>query len=618
MTNALVPSWLNSLDSLLSRRVRRGNALPMKELLEEIDEWLKAGRSPERWSLNRRSLAAEVEASCRLIGPSTRKAVGQPLRLAKKVMRDLVRQGEPTFADQQLVARVFCDLRLTMTTDITLLAMWGDLLQEIRSEGASDVRAEQLVATLGSCLEMRGVESEVRFSELRRVFGPSPIEPTAWPASAVEDRAVAEAEFLANAKAILLPIPVPKHCVVWLQFEFARLPDFVFQAGDMTFFEAPWALPNARDDEGLPFRFRDELRAVLQNVDDWWTDNGPEHPHSFVVARIDLGYRMTRGAIAAGEEMVNLLLAAATVQTGGIRWRRNGTASLVVDDVGAATQWVAPKTGSTTSYFGMDITTEVLGTTALDLAVTMSTRPLPEEIKQAIRLMSEAGLENSYESAFGVTQSMHMRTAVGHRNHAFEHISAWGGYSEHELEKEITTYWARSSWENEMGSIVNNVIRDRWDQPGVQNLNSVLHPGGYGKPLLFPIAATHQKELIDLLSTRIERERLRWLIEGMRNAAHYLKIAKSYEEEHTIALNRLRRVRNAVVHGNPATPAVVRSVSDVAIRRSNHALSLALEAFNKGISLDELLVAARAEHDSLHSQLNGGKTWLELWQPAAH
>jgi len=107
-------------------------------------------------------------------------------------------------------------------------------------------------------------------------------------------------------------------------------------------------------------------------------------------------------------------------------------------------------------------------------------------------------------------------------------------------------------------------------------------------------------------------------MKGMRNAAHYLRIARSYEAEHTIALDRLRRVRNAVVHGNPATPAVVRSVSDVAIRRSNHALSLALEAFNQGISLDELLAAARAERDVLRSQLNGGKTWLELWEAAAH
>jgi hypothetical protein len=616
MTTMLVPSWLNSLDLLLSRDVQYGEALPLEDLFEEIDGWLTVGRSQVQWTLNRRSLAAEVEASCRVIGKSTRKAVGPPLRFARKAMRELVRQEAPTFAEQQLVSRAFCDLRLAMTAGATLLAAWDDLLQEIRSQGVSNVRAEQLTVLVGSCLEMRGVESKSRFSELRRAFGASPIGPNRWPAPAVDDRSEAETAFLRKAEAILLPMPVPARCVVWLQFEFARLPDFVFQAGDMTFFEAPWALPNARDDEGQPFLFRDELRVVLQDIDDWWADNGPEHPHSFVVARVDLGYRMTRGAIAAGEEMVNLLLAAATVQTGGIRWRRSGTAYLVVDGSGAVKQRVAPKTGPTTTYYGMDITTEVLGTTALDLAATMSTRPLPEEIKEAIRLLSEAGLERSYETAFGVTQSVHARTAVGHRNHAFEHISAWGGYSERELEKEITTHWARSAWEHEMGIIINNAIRDRWDQPGVQNMNSVLHPGGYGKPLLFPVADAHQKELIDLLSTRIERERLRWLMKGMRNAAHYLTIERSYEAEHTIALDRLRRVRNAVVHGNPATPAVVWSVSDVAIRRSNHALNLALEAFNEGISLDELLAAARAARDSLRSQLYGGTTWLELWEAA--
>jgi hypothetical protein len=37
MTSVLVPGWLNSLDLLLSRHVRRGNALPLKDLLEEIN-----------------------------------------------------------------------------------------------------------------------------------------------------------------------------------------------------------------------------------------------------------------------------------------------------------------------------------------------------------------------------------------------------------------------------------------------------------------------------------------------------------------------------------------------------------------------------------------------------
>lgn len=60
------------------------------------------GRSHVQWTLNRRSVRAEVEASCRLIGTSTRKAIGQPLRLARKAMRELVRQEAPTFAEQQL------------------------------------------------------------------------------------------------------------------------------------------------------------------------------------------------------------------------------------------------------------------------------------------------------------------------------------------------------------------------------------------------------------------------------------------------------------------------------------------------------------------------------------
>jgi hypothetical protein len=102
----------------------------------------------------------------------------------------------------------------------------------------------------------------------------------------------------------------------------------------------------------------------------------------------------------------------------------------------------------------------------------------------------------------------------------------------------------------------------------------------------------------------------------MRDAAHYRIIERAYQAEDTLGLDRLPRVRNALVHGNPVTPAVVESVADVAVRRSNHALNLAVEAFNTGVSLDQLLATERLEFDSMHTSLEAGTPWLEIWAAA--
>ena len=611
------PGWLDSLDLLLSPSAQHGHALSLGELLDELNGWLKIDRSRRQWTLNRRSLGEEVEATCKLLGSKLRKAIGKALPDACKAIRDLSRIDAPALTEQHFVLDAFTALGKALASDAAVLAAWQDLLDEVQSQGPSLIKSEQLTVVLASCLELRDVDSKSCFSELRRTFGGSPAGPNRS-AAYRDDSALATAEtaLLDNSDRILLAVPTPMHCVVWLQYEFARIHEFVHQTGDVTFFTANWALPNARQDDGQDFLFRDEMRAVLREYDDWWTDKGPDEPHSFVVARVDLGVRMTRGAIKAGDELVDLLVAVATAQSGGIRWRRTGTAFLAVDGTGFGLEMVATRSEPTTSYYGMEITSETLGTRASELAQTMTTRPLPAEIREAIRLISEAGLERSYETAFGVTQNLHARTAVAQRNHAFEHIAAWGRYSARELEHEVTQYWARSAWEHEMGTIIERAIRLSWDQPRIQDLNSTLHPGGYGQPLMFPIAHDHQKEIVALLPTAVERERLRWLMKGMRDPAHYLLIERSYQTEDTLGLDRLRRVRNALVHGNPVTPAVVKSVADIAVRRSNHALNLAVEAFNAGISLDQLLTADRNIFEGTHTSLEFGASWLDLWAAA--
>jgi hypothetical protein len=611
------PHWLESLDLMLSSSAGRDNALSPLELLDDIDGWLSAVRSSRQWTLNRRSLADDLETTCKLVGARLRKTIGRLLPVARKSFRDLVALDTPTREQQLSVRELFSKFRGTLSSDTALLAAWSDLLDELQNPAGTLRRAEQLTVVLGSCLELRGADSKSIFSTLRRSFGASPTGPNRSSVDPADpDRLEPVASLSAAAAATLLSVPAAMHCVVWLQYEFAELREALVEAGDVTFFSAPWALEAARRDGAPDFAHRDELRTVLDEIEGLGGGEEFGQTRSLVIARVDLGIRMTRDAITAGDEIVQLLISVATMDSGGIRWRRTGTALLAVDGQGFGLEMRATSHEPTPTPYGMEITAEELSTRAVEVGVTMSHRPLPAEIIEAIRQVSEAGLERSYESAFGYSKNLHARTSVAQRNHAFEHVAAWGGYGERELEEEITVSWASSSWQHEMGATIDWIIRRTWDSPSVQALDAILRRGGHGRPLLFSIAYEHAEELIDLLPARIQRQRLSWLMKGIGDAPHYLRIERAYGKEHEIGLARLRRVRNALVHGNPITPAIVQSVTDLAIRRSNHGLRLAVDAFNQDLSLNELLRIDRTSFRAKHGILEKGGTWLNIWSTA--
>ena len=613
------PPWVASLAVLVSLPPDVAELSPPL-MLDEIDEWLARAR-PEPWKLNRASLRGEVDRSLSLFGPALRSTLQPALGSYKRAASALLSDDTPPAEERRALASLSEELHQALREPPAIRSAWRDLLSEAKSPSTDPAKCIKLLHVLSGQMRLRGVEPA---SRLRDVANYLTGHHFALRAN-LEERdngSGSDANLFADlserirlAEEELLRSPQSAHCVVWLQYDFARVPDCVYSAGNVTFFDAPWALPNARLDDGQLFLFRDELRALLDSHDYWWTDQGPESSSAFVVARVDLGAHLTDSALERAETIVQSLVTVATTWSGGIRWRQSGPACVVADGRVVLDSRRHDAFRGYVDNLGINITSDELNDQARPLAEAMAETHLPPELEESLRLLAEAGSEDSRETNFGSTKHLHERSAIVLRDQAVEHVAALADMTVRDLDNELMLQWAHSRWGNSTWSAINQILRRSWEQEGVRDLSSRIRGNGQrGSVMLFPVASREEQRLLSLCETSAERQTLRSLMKGMRSAPHYLRLAKSYDQYFQLLIDRHRRIRNALVHGNPAHPRVVTTVTAVSRMRSDHAVQLALDAFTRKITLGELLAERRDEHSETEAELETGRSWLTIWE----
>lgn len=121
-------------------------------------------------------------------------------------------------------------------------------------------------------------------------------------------------------------------------------------------------------------------------------------------AWVDLGAHLTDSALERAETIVQSLITVATTWSGGIRWRQSGPACVVADGR------VVPDSRRHDAFrgyvdnLGINITSDELNDQARPLAEAMAETHLPPELEESLRLLAEAGSEDSRETHFGSTK----------------------------------------------------------------------------------------------------------------------------------------------------------------------------------------------------------------------
>ena len=99
------------------------------------------------------------------------------------------------------------------------------------------------------------------------------------------------------------------------------------------------------------------------------------------------------------------------------------------------------------------------------------------------------------------------------------------------------------------------------------------------------------------------------MFRSISDHATYATLVDAYAAERQVLEARRRRVRNALVHGNPASFAVVESMREHAEFLSGTALQLGLESYVEGVAPAIALAQRTAEYEAMRTGTDAASHW---------
>lgn len=309
-------SWRAALAAALLGGFEKPPSFTLYSVAAEVCDW--ADRAPSSaWARrdNARSMRADVEAALSVCGAAF-KGQFQPFGVALMEALDRVAVGPKADrgADLASLRAVSHRAKALLQSPELRVAAWQDLADAARADRPDLTVIEARVALLNAMLVGAGVDPGERFWRLADVLSPSAAtlarDPDAVPPDWSDDQR------LEAADALLREPAATGHCVAWLTFAAARLPEFVVEMGPVTFFDADWCIPNALGPPWQEYRYRDELTRVIAHDHGRGTLNPNAAPRHEVLARVDLGHRPPFGWKAEAAAQIRAVVGLVAIRTG--------------------------------------------------------------------------------------------------------------------------------------------------------------------------------------------------------------------------------------------------------------------------------------------------------------
>ena len=252
-----------SLEQLLNSHIDVHDVLPIVVCLDELVASLRHARSATWRRDQRSSLAKDFDAAFDVVGGRTREALGN----AASEVHDLVRRvlNSPRKVSEhsdfnRLLSETEALCQRLVDADVRR-ASWRDVVEGLRGglpERVLEDRFRLLFALLGAT----HLEPEEDRQHLHWVIAEGGV-PESGPGS--EAAALGTTERLALCEEYVSRTVPSENCIAWVALDGTFLPEFVVEAGPITFFLAEWVVPNAQQDDGQMFLHRDELREIVMN-----------------------------------------------------------------------------------------------------------------------------------------------------------------------------------------------------------------------------------------------------------------------------------------------------------------------------------------------------------------
>ncbi|GAA1885458.1 hypothetical protein GCM10009814_14350 [Lapillicoccus jejuensis] len=623
------PAWVKSLVSSLDRNHGFSGVLPLTVIVSEIAEWLELASGVDAWakSSNRRSLLLDLDQSVAAIGKNLTVVVSSAFAefrghfLALDSSPREVLMADPGRRTGLAWTRVLKSSQILLDTlkgDDAVRASWVDLVAASQDRSSNKREYRPIAEVLHDQLRLRGRTADGVFRDLASIvaYGATSLEITGEVVSEpIPDR-------LANAGHLVAQRPEEESIVVWMGYRGRIAHDL--HAGSVAFFDAHWAVPNA-DPTRTSFPFKCELWEIVKYGFAFRVGNQAlNEPGVDSVVRIDLGQTTAAGAFARAKKIVDTLLNVAIHRSGGIRPQlveyhvlRSGVPA------GSGHYALNSATGFPDDNYGAGITMRAIGRHVPRIAEALSRADLPVFLSAAVEVQVASEHPFSRDMALRTPSEADISSVVPLTDRVVQHVAAYAGMKPGDLFEALGQKWAHARWLTDVQRAVQMcLLGSGWAQP--QELLHELTVEWFSERPASPWILWVEDRAEDLLSLcRLEHER-RWIermLVSVSTHEMYASLEREYATEGQILEARRTRVRNALVHGNPACFASIESVREYAEFASRSSLNIALESYVDGTSVAEALLEIPDDYKALKSGLDASSYWRERvaregWPPS--
>lgn len=579
-------------------------SLTLADCLEEIGGWLRHPRDTS-WARAFKSLTREVDASEDSVGPELAAALAPALRRFSSAVRALGASADA--ASRVEVAAEGDALLAVAVTPTARRAAWRDLVSAIRSDTSPEIRSARS-RQLFALLRHAGVDVGWHRPSFQSVLLDSAYDigfarGRDWDDIDVGGRAGESAsDRIALCEDIAGRMPDVGRCVVWLSYEDARIDQIVQELGPVMLTEARWAIPNAARADGQSFPFRDELARSDEMRIGLATDPMIADERRVVLARVDLGVRTRAGAMADARKIVETLVDVAAFHGSGARWTFHGWSILIVDGRQVMSSLGRADTPTGTIY-DLDHTAAEITERGGRLAAAMASRPLPPELDEALRSRTAAANADARTKLIMSDRTVEMVASCARQSAARLASLVASTWPEARARGEIINAFEHALHEGEMSGRRTDANRVR------KAVTSAASPGRYTLDL--EAMSQYVEDLLSLAVGSDQAERISTALRRLTDPAICAASLSHLDGERDLLSSRLRRVRNALMHGNPASPTATTSVTPFATYLAEYALDRALDAFTTGGSLEDRIDRDVESERQLRLELAAGVPYLQ-------
>ncbi len=570
-------AWLDLVnEALTSTRHEIGLSLPPISAIDEALMWLNDPRvyDPQHkgsW----RSCLEDLRESLSRLGHHLGVVASSSLTATFTAIKDLPGK-QPTNAQRQNATNALTRLKAEFVSSAGLQAAWADLIDVSRDPSSSidtitfrwQILSELVEASARNADEtFRAVHGILRDDalavlEAQVVLGDRDAPPMAdWPLPLAAAN-LTEDERVQLAARLLTVVPTPRHHVIWLAFDRARIPSMILHTGQsISFYDCEWVRGNLEQGgphlDDLPEEIRRETHTAQ------WLPRDRD----VVLARVDLGVISDPDPASVAHDVVRAVVDVAGVKMGFMtrnNWRPIGGRLHAID--GHMVGWSAfdlPEEDHHPREW-RDVIGEGLPQVPIGLFGSLPAgRSTLTDTTRALQWLNEAELVEPMTAIF-----LQVRVVESAASWVTAGTVKWYDY----LDRYFRNVWIKNHILTEIDHSVLDVLMGNWRErpdvePGRQADLEALRPTIVQTGPSLAIRTDTKRAAIaveDLAAAfkpcSLRGKRIRTLKARLTSVAALADWVDELGRDWELGLRRFQRSRNSVGHSGPITEATARSI----------------------------------------------------------